>query len=199
MFDILQIVFWSISYILFIVFGIWKKKTAEPPIAIAFNFSWEVGGCIKGFINNEKIVIGRLVWAILDIGVLVIYLFICKPAYFKSKILFLIPAIIAPIFVATMFLCVDNGMLISSFIIDLIMAIDFVMYAYKGENKYNQLAIAFCITKLLGDLFAWIYYTKCGTHIFIIGLIVFILNIICLAFAFKKTYEDEGQQTYGNQ
>ena len=73
-----------------------------------------------------------------------------------------------------------DGMLASVFAIDLIMALDFVVNAKKTSTR-GRIPIA--ITRLLGDLFAWIAYAQ-STYVNVIGIIVLMLNLyyvsICL-------------------
>ena len=78
-----------------------------------------------------------------------------------------------------------GGMLLSSFVIDCTMAIEYLIYIYNtaDERQPTQaplLLIALCSTKLIGDLFAWIYYQEFSKTVFVIGILVFSLNSSCL-------------------
>ena len=77
----------------------------------------------------------------------------------------------------------DSGMLISVFIIDLVMAIDFVVEA-KRISPSGQLPIA--ITKLAGDLFAWLSYMHESKAVAIMGAAVLIINTFYLALCLEK-------------
>ena len=43
-----------------------------------------------------------------------------------------------------------------------------------------MLLILICAAKLIGDLFAWLYYKEFHTVVLIIGIIVFVANFCCL-------------------
>ena len=68
-------------------------------------------------------------------------------------------------------------MLISSFIIDLIMAANFLLDHSRLSNR-GQRVIA--VSKLLGDMFAWIAYKQEMLLINLIGIAVLTLNLIYL-------------------
>ena len=72
---------------------------------------------------------------------------------------------------------IDRGLFVSSFVIDLIMAI---VYLLQRNKMSPHLKISISITKLLGDLFAGLYYFKGAKLVAIIAVIVFVCNVIYL-------------------
>ena len=78
-------------------------------------------------------------------------------------------------------------MLFSSFILDLFIAISYVV-ASKTISPRGKTAIA--VAKFIGDIAAWQYYQQYSILIWIIGAIVFLLNLyyiaICLDESAKK-------------
>ena len=50
----------------------------------------------------------------------------------------------------------------------------------RQQTQAPLLLIALCSTKLIGDLFAWIYYQEFSKAVFVIGILVFSLNSSCL-------------------
>lgn len=76
-----------------------------------------------------------------------------------------------------------SGMLISSYTLDLIMAIEYVVCS-KEISVHGKLPIA--IFKWLGDLFAWLFYCKQSIFVGIIGAAVFLLNLFYLAYCMEE-------------
>lgn len=86
---------------------------------------------------------------------------------------------------------VTGGMLISYFIIDLIMAIDFHIFFKKTSLKVDFTYIIAAISKLVGDLFAWLYYESFSPIIFIIGIIVAYINIVYVFIVLESYKKDK--------
>lgn len=152
-FDVLQAFFWSITYLLVIIHGIIYRKSAMPPICIMLNFAWETYAIIKDITNSYFSWI-HMLWFVLDIVLILTYLILCKKVYFNK--LFLIPVYLVTL--ATVFLVSENvklGMLICCFVIDVLMAIEWLLYVILFVKDFNILLIFICITKLWGDGFAF--------------------------------------------
>lgn len=166
-FDVMQAFFWSVTYILIIVFNIKYKYTAMPLFAMCNNFAWFT----------------------LDIAIVITYLLLCKKLYCK-KIFSLL------IYVVSLLICVLSfntwalGMLISCFIIDFIMAVEYFTYSSKEVFPANRLSVSICTFKLIGDLCAWIYYMNDSRFILVIGFFVLILNILCLKNVMKRNHNN---------
>ena len=79
-------------------------------------------------------------------------------------------------------------MLISVFVIDVIMAIAYVI---EFNRMSPILKIPIAITKLFGDLFAGLYYGIDRPIIGIMAIAVLILNFIYLIMSLKEWYKKE--------
>lgn len=177
-FDLLQALFWSATYVLIIIFNIKYRSLGIPPIAMATNFAWETTALIRyGSVIH-------IAWFSLDLIIIITYFMLCKPVYLRHK--FYLP--ILYVVELTVFYVVfeAGGMLLSSFIIDCTMAIEYLIYIYiytadeRQPTQAPRLLVALCSTKLIGDLFAWIYYQEFSKTVFVIGILVFSLNCSCL-------------------
>ena len=73
----------------------------------------------------------------------------------------------------------SDGMLLSSYVFDLVMAILYVLFFVFKTYKASLLLDAIILSKLLGDLFACVEYKDYHLAVFIIGIIVLMLNILC--------------------
>lgn len=79
---------------------------------------------------------------------------------------------------------IELGMLVSSFVVDIIMAVSFLI-SFKRLSVYGKPIIA--CTKLLGDLFAWLEYSNYHIIIKAIGIAVLALNIIYLVLSILES------------
>lgn len=187
MFDALSIIFWGITYLLIIVFSLKNKATKARAISLLppiLNMSWELNACIVslGFW-------GHIIWLGLDI-----FVFICCAMSIQEQrkrrwyIFSLLPGALLffPLFY------VDYGMLMSSFVIDIVMAICFWVQRRK-LLKEGRIIIA--ITKLLGDLSAVIYYASDSPIILVIGICVFVLNFAYLIYAINEAVRQKIGET----
>ena len=168
MFDKIQVVLWSITYLL-IVINIFKNKSTKsisiPYLAVILNFAWEFNALIQS--NGMW---GHILWISLDF-VILIYGFYTLSS--RNKIVYI--ALIL-LFIVVLFYVfkLNEGDLVSCFVIDLIMAAMFLIrFNYISKN----LKISIALTKLLGDLFAWQFY-KFNIIVNIIGIIVLVINLI---------------------
>ena len=136
-FDILQAIFWSVTYCLLIAYSLKNKNHALPLTAICLNFAWETVSLMKSILYNTDIIVFsiHIAWFSLDmIMVLLFLLFEDKQANpLFAKLLFLSAYLIS---VASLFLLFDIGyMLLSCFSIDLIMACAFILFLIKQKIK----------------------------------------------------------------
>lgn len=177
-FDLLQALFWSATYVLIIIFNIKYRSLGIPPIALATNFAWETTALIR---YGSAI---HIAWFSLDLIIIITYFMLCKPVYLRHKLY--LPILYVVEMAAFYAIFGAGGMLLSSFVIDCTMAIEYLIYIYiytADERQPTQaplLLIALCSTKLIGDLFAWIYYQEFSKTVFVIGILVFPLNSSCL-------------------
>lgn len=187
-YDYLQAIFWSLTYVLIITYNIKTKVSGIPPIAIASNFAWETVALINDIFRHNHANVIHIVWFFLDLIIVITYLVCCKPLYFKHKI-YLLFGYLAEV-ILLFFVFTDGGMLLSCFIIDLIMAIEYAIYAFNKKVKFDFLLFMICVAKLFGDLCAWLYYKKFSVIVFIIGIAVLILNVFCvITVAFRARRE----------
>lgn len=191
MFDYLQIIFWSITYLLVIIAGIkgWgSKRISIPYLAVTLNLSWEICAIVVsgGYW-------GHIAWLGLDCIILFLgFSFLEKKS---QKVRFLMKIVVFTIVLSAFFIPV-NGMLLSSFAIDLIMAISFFINR-KGLSPILKIPIA--VTKLLGDVFAWIYYGPNNAIIMVIGIIVFMFNVYYLFYCIDEKLRNSRKSRMKNQ
>ena len=78
-----------------------------------------------------------------------------------------------------------NGLLISSFVIDVIMAFEFI-YALKKISSDGIILIGVC--RLLGDMFAWLSNLKTSGFVMIAGSTVLCVNVFYLCYSLEVKY-----------
>ena len=177
-FDLLQVVFWSITYVLIVVFGIIKRKTFMPIVAALFNISWELNSLLSDFfcVRIPIVALGHFVWIGLDFLIITIAIFY----YVDNNKKMLLSFIFLPFIIIGLYFIfkINYGQLYSSFIIDLLVAICYLFVSFKEKDNIIEFIII-GITKLIGDFFAFIMYRQ-DTLVNIIGIIVFVINAIYL-------------------
>lgn len=179
MFDILQIVFCTVAYLLIIFYGIKYRQSSVllmPLFAGILNLAWEMNATFF-----QRFSIGCALWAFLDLFIFihnfrllkqwkrVMYLAGLLIIFFVLYLLFRTPAF--------------NGMGITVFAIDILMAVEFILCA-KRITPHGKIPIA--VAKLLGDLFAWFHYLRNSSFIMVVGLIVLLLNTLYLAICLEE-------------
>lgn len=173
MLDNLQALFWSITYVLIIIAGFKSQKikmVSMPYIAGVLNFAWEM---IALYLTRGSNWI-HVSWFTLDLFIVFIgYRFLVER---KRKVIYLTAILIFVILLKYIF-NLNNGMLISVFIIDLIMAIVYLVQI-KQMSPYLKIPVA--ATKLIGDLFAGLFYFKELKLVAVIAVIVFLCNLVYL-------------------
>ncbi len=186
--DILQAIFWSVTYCLLIAYSLKNKHHSIPLTAICLNFAWETVALATSILNHVvfSVLAIHIAWFSLDLIMVVLFLFFedKQSNTLSAKLLFLSAYLIC---IAALLFLFDNGyMLLSCFIIDLIMAVAFVYFLFK--QKLSSFLHVFLIGtfKLFGDLFAWLYYFN-NQLIPIIGCLVLICNIAYLVLLVLKT------------
>ena len=187
MLDILQAFFWSLTYILLIIYAIKFKTHGIPLVSICLNFAWETVALFQSIVT-KKISTGfviHIAWFLLDFLIVILFLFFehTNEKERISKIIFFISYACA---IGTFSILFMNGyMLLSSFTIDLIMAICFLRFALLKKVKKHKLSYVIAIFKLIGDFCAWLYY-KDFFLITPIGITVLICNILYLLILIKQ-------------
>lgn len=79
-------------------------------------------------------------------------------------------------------------MLISSFIIDLVMAIEYILFAKKLSPHLKSII---GIMRFLGDFFAWIMYFRVSVIVCVIGTAVTIINLLYICYCFRIENKDD--------
>ncbi len=184
MIEILLGSFWSITYLLIVIFSIKYHKSKRiymPLISGAMNFGWEIHALIMS--NGYWM---HVIWLLLDV-VIISYNFYALQGW-KKRVLYSIftgLCIVALFFVfrATLF----NGMLISSFVIDIIMAVEYLVFV-KKISANGRVLIGFF--RLLGDLFAWLGNKDYYVFVFVAGLIVIAVNLTYVFLSSLMCYKE---------
>ena len=191
-FDIMQAIFWSTTYILIIIFNKKYKHTAMPFFALCNNFAWESVAFFRDithFSMNYGFLI-HIAWFTLDLIIVYTYLRYCEKMYFKKSYI-MVCYIISLIVFSLSFRYLGSGMLITSFIIDFTMALEYFLFSSKKAFYANKLSVVICLTKLIGDLCAWISYMDSSVFVLIIGLPILVLNILCSINIIKRSFSSK--------
>ncbi len=175
----MQVSLWSLVYLLIIYFGLRSKDKGSvrmPLFAGGLNFAWE-GNALFMFRGWA-----HLVWFALDLMILALNV---RALRYRRKsaaqYLLYIAAISIGLF------CVfqlDYGMLISAFLIDMWIAVEYVAAA-RHIHPDGKTAIA--LTRLLGDLFAWLEYMQSSVIVLILGGIVMLCNVWYLCYCMEES------------
>jgi len=179
MLDSFQTVLWSITYALIIVAGILSrkdKKVSMPYASGVLSFSWEI--CA---IWGSGGFWGHVAWLALDIAIVFIGFRYLQAS--RSRVLYAISILISTALLQYIF-TIQSGMLISAFVIDLIMA---VCYLVDRKKLSSKLKIPIAFTRLLGDLFAGVFYAPESIFIVIVAVIVFFCNLSYLYLCIEET------------
>lgn len=185
-FDVMQALLWSVAYILIIIFNIKYKYTAMPLFALINNFAWESVALARDILSGR----------VFDSYCMVYfrpchrhYIFaVVQETVFKKSFFVLIYLVVLLVLVFS-FNMWSSGMLISSFVIDFTMAVEYFIYSSKEVFPANRLSISICSLKLCGDLCAWICYMENSRFVLVIGFFVQILNILCLKTMIKRNHK----------
>ena len=189
-FDILQALFWALTYVLIIFVGIRYHKEFLPSMPLfscLLNFSWEIIALVYCFP-----VWIHILWTGLDIIIFILniqYLFKLKPLY---GILYA-AGLIVLLFGLSYVFVLERGMVISCFIIDLLMAIDYIVNIRRLSTHFRT---TIGITKLIGDCFAWLAYKDVSIYITIIGIAVLIINIMYVVISYYLYSKAQWQQKH---
>ena len=138
------------------------------------NLAWEVGAVVLSGLWVHW------VWAALDVVILTFALY--NTPKWSSRIV-AVAALAALIGLYLWLFTVDMGMLYSSFVIDLYMAVCFLAFRKRLSAK---LAIPIALAKLLGDLCAGIYYGKSNALIAVIASAVLLCTIMDLFLCIER-------------
>lgn len=185
-FDSGSVIFWSITYILIIIRGFKKDTLLIPYLNIYLNLGWE----ICSIYNNASW--KNWFWFLLDSIIFVLMIKRIRKSVSAEKQslrtnLSIVCLTLCVTAFAIIFSRVENGMLLSSFAIDIIMAAAFLITMLTSPQKGKSVPIA--ATKLIGDFCAWQYYRSYSPIINVIGIIVQILNSIYFIISLPPVYK----------
>lgn len=178
-----MIICWSLAYVLIIACEIKYEKEhvlLMPLIAGSLNFAWEVNAVIvsHGFY-------GHVLWAALDVAILIHnirYLNGRKRVWYTI----LVAAMVAILYGVFRIPDVD-GQIISVFLIDLIMAVEYVVCA-KCITPHGRNLIG--LLRLLGDLLAWLINMRQSVFVAVVGLAVLLINLFYLAICLESDAQE---------
>ncbi len=174
MLDTAQILFWTATYLLIVIDSFRDKKLRMPLTAGMLNFVWE----LNALVYSPHW--GHVLWLTLNVIILWFNLrYIAKKSGNTYMYLYVLGMVAAVAGLYAIFrIPGDDGMLISAFTIDAIMAVDYLL-SFKRIDTRGKIAIA--VTKLLGDLFALLAYCKESVFVVVAGILVLILNLFYLS------------------
>ena len=175
--EVLLGVCWAISYALIVMGGYWyrhEKLFFMPLISGALNFAWEIHAlCSSGGYW------AHIVWLLLDCAILLQNLYFLssvKKRFLYSACVIAAVAALYGVFSVKSF----DGMLLSSFVIDVIMAVEYLAVITKLSPKMR---ILIGIFRLLGDAFAWISNLRFSLFVCILGIVILSINIFYISYA----------------
>ena len=170
MLDIAQVLLWSAAYVCIILAMLGKKEMplAIPVIVAVSNLSWELAAVIVSGMWAH--------WLWLGLDVVILTACLWRTPKWRSRAMALGAAAVLVACYQWLF-TVENGMLYSSFVIDLFMAVCFLVFRKKLSTK---LALPIAVLKLLGDICAGIYYGMDDMLIAVIAVAVLLCNVMDL-------------------
>lgn len=176
--DIAQVALWTITYVLIVLYGFKYRKQRVllmPLFSGSLNFAWEINALYKSGM------IGQTVCTVLDVIILIHNIRLLSA---KKRIVYTGWTGIAA--VALFFAFNSFGtkfMLVSSFVIDTVIAVEYLVFVKKIARNGK---ILIGITRTLGDAAAWLAYAKETIFVGIAGAVVLILNLLYLSCCFEE-------------
>ena len=181
MLDVLTVLFWTIAYILIIIHGFRSLKSAivyMPILSGGLNLAWEINAWMA-----SGGLWGHVIWTLLDVIIFAINFILLLRRKRVFAALYLVGEIVVIISLEILF-CWQDGMLITVFVIDFIMAIEY--FLEKDCTARGKGIIG--VLRLLGDLCAWIMCNDNLIIVFLLGSGVLLLNLLYL----NKCYQSRG-------
>lgn len=172
MLDVLQVLFWSITYVLVIIAGFRSRKAklvSMPYVAGVLNFVWEAIA-----LYDSRGDWSHVLWFSLDLVIVMFGFRYCRSN--KKRLLYAIAILLGAILHFYIFKY-PGGKLYSVFIIDLIMAICFLV---ERKKLSPELKGPIAVTKLIGDAFAGLCYAPQSGLVAVIAIAVFVCNLCYL-------------------
>ena len=170
-------IFWALTYLLIVIGGFRYKsdnKFFMPIVAGALNFAWEIHALR---ISGGYWV--HIVWLALDC--IILFQNMGFLSTFRKRLLYGSCVIASIVLIYGVFSVNSfDGMLISSFVIDIIMAIEYVVVIKRISPR---LLILIGVCRTLGDLFAWISNLRHSSFVAVIGALVLLVNLFYICYA----------------
>ncbi len=181
-----NVFFWALTYILLIAYMVKYKTIGIPVIAMIGNFVWELNIVIRYRSYSTLFVTGVTAWAFIDAALILSYLIFCihdkkreRIAIFLAEVIFYFAVMYAG------FAAKSEFYMLSSLFVGFIMSLAFVFYAIYKKILPNNLSVAAGITRLLGELAAWLMYPG-HPVVRINGILVFVCNVVYLFFLIRQ-------------
>lgn len=170
-------VFWTLAYVFAVVYAIHQKTHAIPPFSVSLNFSWEIIALLYYWEYID------IAWLIVDVFIVVLMVKEFINAKNKKALLYLIPffgyGIICAVFFNMPFPDGSSGYVFLSFVMDLVMAVDFNL-EFREKLQMKVIDSSLCLValfKLLGDATALIIY-RMYPYVVFLGLFVLLFNTV---------------------
>jgi hypothetical protein len=188
-----NVFFWGLTYLLLIAYHGKYKSIGMPIIAMLGNFVWELNIVIRYKSYEPMFAKGVTTWVFIDAALILSYLFCCVHDKKMQRIIIFITEGILYFIVMYLGFAITDFYMISSLIIEFIMALAFVFYVIGKKIIPNNLAVAAGVTRFLGDLAAWLMYPS-HPVVMINGILVFCSNVIYLFFLIRQNIEYRNSQ-----
>lgn len=181
MFDLMTVLFWTAAYACIVYHAVrHRKEPAElymPLISGCLNFAWEVNALLR-----SQGYWGHILWLVLDAVILFFNLRWLRGS--ASRALYGAAVVIATGLLLLLFRQPGpDWMLLSSFVIDVIMALEFLLRA-KDISRHGKLLIA--AAKMLGDIGAFLGNRSAAAYVLPIGLVVLVVNLLYLSYCLEE-------------
>lgn len=171
--DTIQLIFWTITYLLAIIYAVKYKQHIIPWPAMFLNVSWETAALLK-----YKSIL-HVPWFLLDVVLVILFLFLrCE----RRSNRFICVWIACAVLNTAVFLKLfghNNYMLWTSFLMDLFMATLFLGMHFKKPQIINMLCLFIGLTRVCGDYAAWRYY-RSDNLVWVVGGAVQAVNLLYL-------------------
>ena len=179
-FDNLSFLFWSLTYVLVVVYNVKYHTTGIPPIALAFNFGWETVAFVSALYFDSYFHFGYFAWFLIDLVIVISFFLFCKPIYTKHKYNLLLLYLAGTTLFGLLSYFNRDSLVVGAFCINFTMQLEWFYYCANKKFILSPIASGFCVTKLLGDLFAWLIFMRDSGFIALLGFLILVLNIMCL-------------------
>lgn len=166
--EVITAIFWAITYLLICISGFLSKdvrKIAMPYVPGVLNYAWEV----NALVYSHGVWVYDIWWGL---DMLIVFWGIYFLDSKRMKIIYIISVIMSTICLKMIF-SFEYGALVTVFLIDLVMAISYLV-RFKSLSPFLKKEIA--IFRFLGDFFAGVAGIKYSPYYAIFSIIVCILN-----------------------